>query len=230
MARRPLASPRLVLPIKTRGRRSQAERTADTRARIIAAVVQSVADVGFSRTTASEVTRRAGVTWGAVQHHFGGKDGLLVAVLEDSFNRFAERLVDVDGEGVGLEKRASLFVDRAWDHFGSTEYHSTFEILLHYLRREDLHAEVGGKAAETPASRETVWQTRMSQAWERIWLRLFGDAPLSVRRQRLLQHYTISVLSGLASTLMLQGGEARLRESELDLLKETLVREVTRQT
>jgi AcrR family transcriptional regulator len=218
MAPRPEASLRLVLPVKERGRRrSQAERAAGTRARIIAAVVESVADVGFSRTTAAEVTRRAGVTWGAVQHHFGGKDGLLVAVLEDSFDHFAEGLVEVDVEGVSLEKRASLFVDRAWSHFASTEYHSTFEILLHYLRREDLRAEAA----------EGGWQTQMSQAWERVWMRLFGDAPLPLRQQRMLQHYTISVLSGLASTLMLEGPGARLREPELDLLKQTLARELT---
>ena len=46
-------------------------------------------------------------------------------------------------------------------------------------------------------------------------------------QQRMLQHYTISVLSGLASTLMLEGPGARLREPELDLLKQTLARELT---
>jgi hypothetical protein len=43
-----------------------------------------------------------------------------------------------------------------------------------------------------------------------------------------LQHYTISVLSGLASTLLLEGGDAKLREAELDLLRDTLVRELRR--
>jgi len=32
------------------------------------------------------------VTWGAVQHQFGGKGGLFLAVVEDSFARFAARL------------------------------------------------------------------------------------------------------------------------------------------
>jgi len=59
-------------------------------------------------------------------------------------------------------------------------------------------------------------------------MRIFADAPLSRRRHFVLQHYTISVLSGLASTLMLEGPEARLPTAELDLLKETLVRELTR--
>jgi len=205
----------LSLPAPARERRSHAERTAETRARIIGAVVESIAERGFQRTTASEIAQRAGVTWGAVQHHFGGKDGMLIAVLEDSFDRFAHKLEDISIEGTSLEKRAALFIDRAWEHFGSAQYRSTFEILLNYLGREDL-------------DEHSTWQERMFHAWDRIWRRLFGDAPIARRRHFVLQHYTISVLSGLASTLMLEGGEARLRGAELALLKETLSREFTR--
>ena len=206
---------RISLPAPAPVRRSHAERTARTRARVLAAVVDSIAEVGFQRTTATEIARRAGVTWGAVQHHFGGKDGLLVAVVEHSFNLFAERLDDVSGEGETLEKRAALFVDRAWEHFRSRLYRSTLEILLGYLGREDL--------PEQPD-----WRGQMFRAWDRIWMELFGDAPISRRRHFVLQHYTISTLSGLASTLMLEGGEVRLRGEELDLLKDTLVRELAR--
>jgi len=209
------SEPRLRLPLRPRERRSHAERTATTRARILGAVLESIAEVGFARTTASEVTRRAGVTWGAVQHHFGGKDGMLLAVVEDSFNRFAARLAGIPTEGESLQKRAGLFIDRAWEHFSSPEYRSTFEILLNYLRREDV--------AETPS-----WQARMFRAWDRIWMRLFEDAPISRRRHRVLEHYVISTLSGLASTLMLEGVEAGLRAEELELLKALLARELTR--
>src|ERR1700752_4404172 len=94
-----------------------AEPRPHTRARIIAAVVDGIAELGFQRTTAQEIASRAGVTWGAVQHHFGGKDRLLLAVLEDSFNRFAERLADLPLEKTTLAERASVFVDRAWAHF-----------------------------------------------------------------------------------------------------------------
>ena len=69
-------------------RRSQAQRTEETRGKIVGAVVESIHEVGLPRTTAAEVARRAGVTWGAVQHHFGGKSGMLDAVLEHSFDDF----------------------------------------------------------------------------------------------------------------------------------------------
>lgn len=198
-----------------RERRSHAERTAETRARIVEAVIESIAEVGFQRTTAVEITRRAGVTWGAVQHQFGDKDGILLAVLEDSFVRFEARVAEVPREGISLDERVSLFVARAWQHFASREYASTFEILLDHLRRPDLH----------PA-REPSWQARMFESWDRVWRELFRDRQVPRGRERLLQHYTVAVLSGLASARLLEGPDASIPAAELRLLEETLRREL----
>jgi AcrR family transcriptional regulator len=207
-------SKRLALPARPRPRRSHAERSAATRARILDAVVDVIATDGFSGLTAQRVAHRSGVTWGAVQHHFGGKDRLLLAVLENSFERFAERLDRVTAAGTTLAARAALFVDLAWDHFRSRHYRATFEILLNYLGRDE-HAGAGD------------WRVEMSRAWDRVWSRIFADAKMPRRRSLLLQHFTVSTLSGLAATLMLQGGNASLPKGELDILKTTLHRELT---
>jgi AcrR family transcriptional regulator len=203
---------------RPRERRSHAERTAETRAKLIAAVVESIAETGLARTTAPEIARRAGVTWGAVQHHFGGKDCMLVAVLDDSFRRFAALMETIPLADTSLEERAALFIDRAWQHFSSPHYRSTYEILLHYLGRGEKRR--GGAGGD--------WRERMFGAWDALWQRLFGGTRLSRTQHFVLQHYTISVLSGLASTIMLEGSEAAIRGSELELLKETLARELAR--
>ena len=202
-------------PVRRRPRRSQAERTAETRAKVIAAVIDCVGDLGYAGATAVEITGRAGVTWGAVQHQFGGKDGLFLAVVEDSFAHFASLLSDLAIEDQSLETRVSLFVDGAWQHFSSATYRATFEILLNHLGRED--RPPGGS-----------WQQQLFRSWDRIWMEFLGDAPIPRRRHPILQHYTISVLSGLASSLVLAGPGARLHASELDLLKDSLTRELTR--
>jgi AcrR family transcriptional regulator len=203
-------SPRAQLARRRPRRRTHAERTAETRAAIMGAVVESISELGFKRSTASEIARRAGVTWGAVQHHFGGKDGILDAVLDDSFTRFSQRLSDVGVAGASLEERAELFVDRAWEHFGSAHFRSTFEILQHY-------------AASRP---EHTWQGQMLEAWNRVWSQLFDDRQLSRGRRIALQHYTISVLSGLAAMLRFEAPSAPVRALELQLLKDTLAREL----
>ncbi len=194
-------------------RRSQAERTAETRAKILDAVVQSIAEVGFQRTTAAEITRRAGVTWGAVQHQFGDKEGILRAVLQESFDRFAERLSGIPGTEAPLEERVSQFVDRAWDHFGSPEYRSTFEILL---------------SVEGPPDgvTEPVWQREMMNEWSSIWKGVFADCPLPQRENLDLQRYTISVLVGVAALRMIGTIHPHPHQVELSLLKSTLVQEL----
>lgn len=197
-----------------RPRRSHAERTAETRARIIEAVVESISEVGFHNTTAAEIVRRAGVTWGAVQHHFGGKDGILMAVLEASFGHFVHHLGNIEADQTPLDKRVDLFIDRAWQHFRSPEYRSTFEILLNSEGREH-------------STSEPPWQSEMFTAWHGVWSRIFADVRLPRRRIAVLEHYTISVLAGLAATQMLGGLGLRGHVGQLKLLKQTLYDELS---
>ena len=116
-------------------------------------------------------------------------------------------------EGTSPAERAGLFVERAWDHFRSREYRSTFEI----LRAQPWRAGRPG----------SDWRERMFRAWDVEWRRLFGACDVPRRRHLVLQHYSISVLSGLASTLLLEGETARPREGELDLLVDSLARALT---
>lgn len=210
-ARSKAPTARLELPLRRRERRSHAERRAETRAKIIQAVVDAIAEVGFQRATAQVIVAKAGVTWGAVQHHFGSKDALLLAVLEDAFNRFAERLEDVGPGVTTVEERAAIFVDRAWEHFRSRSFRSTFEILFSHLGRE----EVSGAGD---------WRREMAAAWDRVWTAIFADAPVTRTQSLSLQHFTISTLSGLAQTMMLAGPAAGEPKRELALLKQTLAR------
>jgi AcrR family transcriptional regulator len=199
--------------LRRRARRTHEERSTETRGRILDAVVQCIAELGFQRATATEIARRAGVTWGAVQHHFGGKNGILVAVLEDTFHRFSSRFDDIPVDRTPLEQRVSLFVDRAWEHFGSAHFRSTFEILLNHLPDGDTGDE------------ETI-QAQMVRAVDVLWTRLFFDASPRRSRRLLIERYAIAVLSGLAYNVILRGKNSGVPVGELTLLKQSILREV----
>jgi len=181
------------------------------RARVMTAVVESIAQIGYQRTTAAEIARRAGVTWGAVQHHFGDKDGILMAVLEESFGHFADCLAEAPEAEAPLEERVDLFVERSWEHFSSALYRSTFQILLNL-----------------PSDLEPSWQKTMLVDWTRVWSRYFCEGRRARRRETDLMQYTVSVFSGMAAIQALEGQRARRRTSELKFLKQTLVRELAR--
>lgn len=63
-------------------RRSNVERTQDTRLALIAAGRALFVERGFQGTSTPEVVARAGVTRGALYHHFADKQALFRAVLE----------------------------------------------------------------------------------------------------------------------------------------------------
>ncbi|MBK6738875.1 MAG: helix-turn-helix transcriptional regulator [Haliea sp.] len=54
-------------------------------------MIALIRETGFASATSTEIAKRAGVTWGAVQHHFGGKEEILEAVLERSHRAFQRR-------------------------------------------------------------------------------------------------------------------------------------------
>jgi AcrR family transcriptional regulator len=75
-------------------RKSSAERMAETRARLLDAVLVTLAERGYAGTSTSEVARRSGLTRGAQLHHFGTKDLMMVAAV----NHLGERIKAVDIE------------------------------------------------------------------------------------------------------------------------------------
>lgn len=62
--------------------RTQAQRTAATRAKLLDAAVESLVDLGYARTSTQGIARRAGVSRGAQLHHFPTKESLVVAAVE----------------------------------------------------------------------------------------------------------------------------------------------------
>ncbi|MDG4860245.1 TetR/AcrR family transcriptional regulator [Streptomyces sp. T-3] len=73
-------------------RRTQAERKSETRARLIDAAAELFARKGFHAVSAEAVADAAERTTGALYSHFGGKEGLLLALLEVWKERTARQL------------------------------------------------------------------------------------------------------------------------------------------
>src|SRR3954454_13828979 len=72
--------------------RTQEERKADTRARLIAAAADLFARKGFHAVSAEAVADAADRTTAALYNHFGGKDGLLLALVAQWLSESAARL------------------------------------------------------------------------------------------------------------------------------------------
>lgn len=70
--------------------RTQEERSAAMRARLLDATIDCLVEYGYSGTTTTRVAERAGVTRGAQVHHFPTKADLVTAAVRDIAHRRAE--------------------------------------------------------------------------------------------------------------------------------------------
>ncbi|OMB99594.1 TetR family transcriptional regulator [Mycobacterium colombiense] len=74
------------------GRRTQAERAAETRQALMGAARPLFASVGFADASLETIVRDAGVTRGALYHHFADKTELFAAVFEQVEGEMAVRM------------------------------------------------------------------------------------------------------------------------------------------
>ena len=74
-------------------RRTQGERTAQTRAALITAARRLFGAEGFAEVGAERVAREAGMTRGALYHQFADKADLFAAVLDEVEAEIAQRVV-----------------------------------------------------------------------------------------------------------------------------------------
>jgi AcrR family transcriptional regulator len=83
--------------------RPNAERSAETRGRLLDATIESLVELGWAGTSTTEVVRRAGVSRGAQVHHYPTKSELVLAAVEHLLLRrvdeFAEAFHDLDPAG-----------------------------------------------------------------------------------------------------------------------------------
>ena len=108
----------------------QAAKSKATQDKLVNAVIELINEKGFSAASSTQIAKKAGVTWGAVQHHFGSKEEILEEVLQRSHRRFHETLSAKRFTTGDFDKRVGKYVDAAWAHYQGKEYMATMEILL----------------------------------------------------------------------------------------------------
>ena len=79
----PRPAPRPVRPVADRARTLQAAKAAQTRARLIDATVRCLVKHGYANTTTPKVAEEAGLSRGAMVHHFENGSALIKAAITE---------------------------------------------------------------------------------------------------------------------------------------------------
>lgn len=153
--------------------------------RMLAAAQRVLARDGFTGLTLEALQEESGMNKSAVWYHFGGKPGLIAALVDLVEQEESTRLLDEASSGASVDDRVAAFVG-AQGHFAerSDEYAQFFELLPHILRDDKLRANL---------ARQMEWYRQADGV-----VLAPEEAASDARMMRALSALTVAVEDGLA--------------------------------
>jgi AcrR family transcriptional regulator len=188
--------------MQQRLRRTQEERSEQTRRQLIDATIDLLMERGLAQTTVQEICRRAEVTTGALQHHFGSKSELVANVIGVLFVPFTREIVPLrEPRRTSLPGRVERLVERYWKIYSDPRYYAVSEILLAIRHDPVLH--------------KIVTEFRAGQLASLIAFvpREFPDVALSPKKMAEIAYYALDLMRGF--TIRLLFDEAPRLEQEM---------------
>lgn len=122
-------------------RRHQKDRSNETRALLVRATVSLLQSAGYAGTTTALIAREAGVTTGALHHHYAGKDELMMGVLDAATARIRSLLDRYEAPAPG-DVDARRLVAHLWQAYGDPAYWAVWEIIIGTRASGDVHRSV----------------------------------------------------------------------------------------
>lgn len=121
-------------------RRTQLERTTETRRRLINATIDCLIKSGYRAITIGSIASQAGVSHGAAGHHFKSKAELIMAATERlirrAYRRAGQKLIEI--ATAPPDQKADLLNTLATGGYNPAELVVFMELLLESKRDEEL--------------------------------------------------------------------------------------------
>ena len=111
-----------------RVRRTQAERSAAMRTRLLDATIECLVTYGYAGITTPRVAERAGVTRGAQIHHFRSKEDLVVAAIEHLAQQRTQAAIREFGRVETSSDPVSTVLDFLWEAHQGPMFIATVEL------------------------------------------------------------------------------------------------------
>lgn len=109
-------------------RRTQAERTAAMRTRLLDATVDCLVTYGYAGTTTPRIAEIAGVTRGAQVHHFKSKEDLVVAAVEHLAEQRVQVAIRRQGKVLSRPDPVAAVLEFLWDAHQGDMFVATIEL------------------------------------------------------------------------------------------------------
>lgn len=174
--------------------RTRAQRSEDSRARILDAAVACLIDGGYSGATTLTIQSSAAVSRGRLLHHFPSRDRLLVAAAQHlAVKRVADteervrRVVEQDPPA-DVFQRADRVIELLWESFSEPHFWASIELWT--------AARVNGEIAEVLRPEER----RLGAAIRASMARMFGEELAARPRFKQLRDLLLTSMRGTSMT------------------------------
>jgi AcrR family transcriptional regulator len=118
----------------------QAQKSAQTREKLLEATLDSLADLGYFETTISTIVDHAGVSRGSIRHHFQSKSEIIAATIaylcERRLEYYEQDLFNQAPDVDPLE----YVLDAFWRHLSEREFAAHQELVVASRTDAKLHA------------------------------------------------------------------------------------------
>ena len=143
---------------RTSKRRTQEERSATTQELLMQATIDAMYENGFARLTTADIARRAGVSRGALMHHYASKEDLIVV----SYERMLADATREIRSWLGLARAGELmlddFLDKLWAMYSGKLIFVTLEHITEARHNEPLRQKFMPVVKEFHAALEACWR------------------------------------------------------------------------
>lgn len=197
--------------VRRKVRRVQ-DRSVETRARLVDSAIQCLSKFGYAGATTPLIAETAGVTRGALQHHFASRTDLDLAVIDHVAEALNFRF---DAESLShrpLTTRVSEIVGAYWTTFESPLFRAAMHIWLALVDDPSV-------AQRVQAHLEAL-QQRVDVAW-RV---LFADTKVPARKLSELRRVVMGAARGCAIEQMFH--PRRSTRAERERLEAMMLREL----
>ena len=182
-----------------RVRRTQEERSAATRAKLLDATIDCLIELGYAGTTTTLIAERAGVSRGAQLHHFPTKAELVAAAVEHLASRLGDDLRQRVAKLPPNGDRVTAAIDLLWSRFSTPLFPAWLELWVAARTDPDL------------AARLHPIEERLRNAIQRQTDALFAVPAGASERPALAAQLTLYLMQGMMLDRVLGHESARAR-------------------
>jgi AcrR family transcriptional regulator len=173
-------------PARAAPRRTQVDRTRESRQKLRDAAIAVLVERGYSGMTTKEVIGRAGVSNGALMHHYASKMELVIDATADIYEAAIERGQRIAKTAAARRDPVDGFIRDCLSVYFEWPFIAALEVLVAARTDPPLMTEI-----------EPVMQ-RYRGTTNDLWLRAFGEAGVPKPQAELVLNLTLNLVRGMA--------------------------------